>query len=286
MTHGHGSEPLPSPQAALRLGGMDRAFANELMAWAPWAMVATFVIVALAEGLFAARAETAPGLRRPATNLLLGILALLLAALVPVSLVGFAIWAAAKGGAPFPLPPMPLLLAALAALLLRSFSAYWAHRASHRVGWLWRLHRVHHADTAIDATTGFRHHPVEPFVSFLFALPAIWLFAPPPAAVAIAELVLIAAGIAEHANIRGEGRAWRVAAWLLATPAVHLVHHSSRRAQTDSNYGSPFSFWDRLFGTWRDPAAEPVDRIGLGDAQDRDADRWHRQLLSPFARDP
>jgi sterol desaturase/sphingolipid hydroxylase (fatty acid hydroxylase superfamily) len=265
---------------------MEHGSADEWMALAPWVMAAIFVAAALAERPFAARAETATGLRRPATNLLLGILALLLAALIPASLTAFAAWVGAAGHAPFALPPMPLAIAATAALLLRSFSAYWAHRASHRIGWLWRLHRVHHADTAIDATTGFRHHPVEQFVSLLFALPAIWLFALPPAAVAIAELVLIAAGIAEHANIRTDGRGWRAAAWLFATPAVHLVHHSSRQAQTDSNYGSLFSVWDRLFGTWRDPATEPVERIGLGDAQDRDADRWRRQLLSPFVRDP
>lgn len=256
------------------------------MAWAPWAMAGAFVAVAVAEALFGARADPASGLRRPATNLLLGILGLLLAALVPVSLIGFAAWVGAEGLAPLPLPPLPLALAALAALLLRSLSAYWAHRASHRIGWLWRLHRVHHSDTGVDATTGFRHHPVEQFISFLFALPAIGLFALSPAAVAIAELLLLVAGIAEHANIRADGRGWRAAAWLFATPAVHLVHHSSRQPQTDSNYGSLFSIWDRLFGTWRDPASEPVERIGLGPDHDDDADRWHRQLLSPFLRRP
>ena len=82
-------------------------------------------------------------------------------------------------GTPFAIPadmpaPAPLALAVLVTVLLRSLSAYWAHRASHRIGWLWRLHRVHHSDTGVDATTGFRHHPVEQFVSFLCALPAIW----------------------------------------------------------------------------------------------------------------
>ena len=264
---------------------MELAFARDIMAWAPWAMAGAFVAAAFAEMLFGARAEAAPGLRRPATNLLLGILGLLLAALVPASLVGFAAWAGGAGRAPLPLPSMPLALAVLAALLLRSLSAYWAHRASHRIGWLWRLHRVHHSDTGVDATTGFRHHPVEQFVSFLFALPAIWLFALPAGAVAIAELVLLVAGIAEHTNIRAEGRAWRVAAWLFVTPAVHLVHHSDWQVQTDSNYGSLFTIWDRLFGTWRDPHAERVEVLGLGPAHDRDADRWDRQLRSPFFRD-
>jgi len=264
---------------------MEQIFAREVMAWAPFAMAGAFVAAACAEALFGTRDDVGAGLRRPATNLLLGILGLLLAALVPVSLIAFAAWAGREGTAPLPLPSAPLALAVLVTVLLRSLSAYWAHRASHRIGWLWRLHRVHHSDTGVDATTGFRHHPVEQFVSFLCALPAIWLFALPPTAVAIAELVLLVAGIAEHANIRAEGRVWRAATWLFATPAVHLIHHSSRQVQTDSNYGSLFTVWDRLFGTWRDPHVERVETLGLGPTHDRDADRWDRQLLSPFLRD-
>lgn len=256
-----------------------------LMALAPWAMVLTFVVLAIAETRFGMRSDNAPGLRRPATNLLLGVLTLLFAALLPLGLVGVAAVVAAGAKAPWPLPPMPFLLAAAAALLLRTLAAYWAHRASHRIGWLWRLHRVHHSDTAVDATTGFRHHPVEQLVPFAFALVPIWLFGLPPAAVALVEVVLLVAGLAEHANVRTAGAGWRHAARLFVTPAVHLVHHSSRQVQTDSNYGPFITLWDRLFGTWREPGAEPVEALGLGPAYDRDADRWDRQLLLPFARE-
>jgi sterol desaturase/sphingolipid hydroxylase (fatty acid hydroxylase superfamily) len=256
-----------------------------LVTLAPWAMVLTFVVLAIAETRFGARADPASGLRRPATNLLLGVLTLLVAALLPIGLVGFAAAVAADAKAPWPLPPMSFPPAVAAALLLRTLAAYWAHRASHRIGWLWRLHRVHHSDTAIDATTGFRHHPLEQLVPFAFALVPIWLFGLPPAAVALAEIVLLVAGLAEHANVRTDGELWRHAARLFVTPAVHLVHHSSRPVQTDSNFGPFLTLWDRLFGTWRAPDAERVETLGLGPAYDRDADRWGRQLLSPFVRE-
>ena len=42
--------------------------------------------------------------------------------------------------------------------------------------------------------------------------------------------------------------------WLV-TPAVHAVHHSDHQAETDSNYGSILTVWDRLFGTCTDPAS-------------------------------
>jgi sterol desaturase/sphingolipid hydroxylase (fatty acid hydroxylase superfamily) len=43
----------------------------------------------------------------------------------------------------------------------------------------------------------------------------------------------------------------RVLRKLIVTPDMHRVHHSVIRRETDSNYGFNFSFWDRLFGTYR-----------------------------------
>lgn len=39
------------------------------------------------------------------------------------------------------------------------------------------------------------------------------------------------------------------------TPDVHRVHHSARVDESQSNYGSILTWWDRLFGTYR---AEPA----------------------------
>lgn len=35
------------------------------------------------------------------------------------------------------------------------------------------------------------------------------------------------------------------------TPNLHHVHHHFEKPYTDCNYGDVFSFWDRLFGTFR-----------------------------------
>ena len=34
---------------------------------------------------------------------------------------------------------------------------------------------------------------------------------------------------------------------MVITPSIHWVHHHAIRADTDSNYGTIFSFWDPLF---------------------------------------
>ena len=56
------------------------------------------------------------------------------------------------------LPPM---FEALAVLLLLDAWRYWEHRIYHEVPLLWRVHLVHHSDTALDITTAERHHPLE-----------------------------------------------------------------------------------------------------------------------------
>ena len=41
---------------------------------------------------------------------------------------------------------------------------------------------------------------------------------------------------------------------VLVTPRFHFVHHSAREHVANSNYGFIFSLWDRMFGTFNDPA--------------------------------
>jgi sterol desaturase/sphingolipid hydroxylase (fatty acid hydroxylase superfamily) len=71
--------------------------------------------------------------------------------------------------------------------------------------------------------------------------------------VAAAPLVAL-----HHANL-----AWpeHVDRWLrlfVVTPAMHKLHHSPEPAKTNSNYGGLFSFWDRLFGSYREPGDAPA----------------------------
>lgn len=55
----------------------------------------------------------------------------------------------------------------------------------------------------------------------------------------------------QHSNIRISEKANRIMRTILVSPNMHRVHHSNIREETDSNYSSVFSFWDRIFGTYR-----------------------------------
>ena len=65
---------------------------------------------------------------------------------------------------------------------------------------------------------------------------------------------------------------------VFVTPRYHFVHHSAIPHVANSNYGFIFSLWDRLFGTFTDPATiAPDDALGLG----YDVSGWRLALGLP-----
>ena len=60
---------------------------------------------------------------------------------------------------------------------------------------LWRLHRVHHADLDVDATTGLRFHPLEIFLSLGLKAAVVVLLGAVPWAVVAFEVFLNAASV-------------------------------------------------------------------------------------------
>ncbi|HEY1605298.1 MAG TPA: sterol desaturase family protein [Allosphingosinicella sp.] len=221
---------------------------------------------------------------RIAGNIGLGLVNAGLGLALPLSTVLPAAWAHRHGVGLMNSEPLPYAIALAATLLLRNLATWMVHRASHAAPLLWRVHRVHHADVRLDLSTGFRNHPLE------LAYVAPWLaaftiaFGLDPATLAAYEATAIGFSLWTHANVRLPVSADRWLRLLFVTPAMHHVHHSSRRTETDSNYGDVFSFWDRLFGTYRPLGESEVKavRFGLGDAFDREAPSFVRQLAGPF----
>ena len=76
--------------------------------------------------------------------------------------------------------------------------------------------------------------------------------------------------------------------WVTVTPNMHRVHQSSHQRDTDSNYGTVFTIWDRVFGTYCRVPTFGADgmQIGLAEIRDeRTQDLWW-QLKSPAIRRP
>jgi sterol desaturase/sphingolipid hydroxylase (fatty acid hydroxylase superfamily) len=173
---------------------------------------------------------------------------------------------------------LPIAAQLVVAFVAVDFYEYWFHRLAHRYRPLWLAHCVHHSDPHVDATTAWRHHPVETTLQFLPYF-AIYLVLGLPYWIEIVRAIVVNTMLyAQHANAAFP-RAIEAQRWLLMTPAVHRVHHSPDPPLVDRNFGTLLSVWDRLFGTYAEPAGEAPPEYGLR----RLADERHQTLAGLVA---
>jgi sterol desaturase/sphingolipid hydroxylase (fatty acid hydroxylase superfamily) len=155
-------------------------------------------------------------------------------------------------------------------LLLLDFLIYWWHRANHRWHPLWRFHLVHHLDRILDSTSALRFHFGEVLISAAARAGAILLLGFPFLSIVAFETLLLIATIFHHSNLRLPPRLEAALANLVITPSIHWVHHHRRRVDTDSNYGTVFSFWDHLFASRSAARRSPEMEIGVEGADEMD----------------
>ncbi len=141
-------------------------------------------------------------------------------------------------------------------------SYYW-HRANHRIQLLWRFHQVHHSDPDYTVTTALRFHPGELLLALPLRLLGVALLGAPIAGVIVFEVVFAFANFCEHGNIDLARKIERGVGRVLVTPALHRRHHSREARLLDSNYGTIFSFWDRLLGTYGENRSDTRIDTGL-----------------------
>jgi len=209
---------------------------------------------------------------------------LLVRLLFPTAAVGFAQAWQQQGLGLLPWLGFPVLLQGLLAFVALDLLIYAQHVVFHRIPVLWRLHRMHHADTDLDVTSGARFHPIEILLSLLLKLAAVALLGAPPEAVMVFEVALNATSMFNHSNIRLPASLDGVLRRFLVTPDMHRVHHSVYPEETDRNFGFNLPWWDRLFGTYQTAPRDGHDamRIGLAEFRDPAENRLDRLLVQPF----
>ena len=143
---------------------------------------------------------------------------------------------------------MPWWMTGAITIATLDLASYWWHRANHRVRFLWKFHRVHHSDPTFTTSTGVRFHPGELLLSVPIRLGAVVVLGAPAVAVLAFEVVFAFANLIEHGDTDLGGE--RVLARVLVTPALHRRHHTRQGPERDRNFGTIFSGWDRLFGTY------------------------------------
>jgi sterol desaturase/sphingolipid hydroxylase (fatty acid hydroxylase superfamily) len=249
------------------------------------AFIGVFVLVGTWEALMPRRARRLSRSRRWPHNLgLLALDVLILRLLAPGAAIAVAIAAQAHGWGLLATTALPDWAKVLTAIVALDLAIYLQHVLFHGVPMLWRLHRVHHADTDFDVTTGTRFHPIEILVSTGIKCAAVAAIGAPAVAVLAFEVILNATAMFNHANARLPESVDRWLRWFVVTPDMHRVHHSVVGSETNSNFGFNLPYWDRLFGTYR---AQPAHghtamTIGLDAFRDPTELRLDRMLLQPF----
>ena len=224
-----------------------------------------FSLMAIWEIVAPRRSRLHSRTRRWTANLGLVLFNTVLVRLVfPFAAVAFATLAAQRGWGLLNNVDRPGWLALVLAVVVMDFAIWLQHVMVHAVPVLWRLHQVHHADPDYDMTTGARFHPLEIILSMLIKFSVIAVLGAPAAAVLVFEVLLNATAMFNHGNVKLPAGVDGPLRLLLVTPDMHRVHHSTDKAEANSNFGFNLSVWDRLFGTYRPAARLPQESMDIG----------------------
>ena len=175
----------------------------------------------------------------------------------------------------------------LISFIILDLSIYLQHMLFHTIPLLWRFHKVHHSDKDLDVTSGLRFHPVEILISLIYKAAIIILFGIDADIIIFFEIVLNSMAMFNHSNIYISNRVDKALRYILVTPKMHLIHHSSNMKEYNKNYSFNFSFWDRLFKTYLFDFHDSKQReIGLINTNKLNDLSFVRLILWPFRSRP
>lgn len=161
----------------------------------------------------------------------------------------------------------------LVIFIAEDFKRFIMHYAYHKVPVLWAFHKVHHSAEVLTPLTLYRAHPVETLLArsssvlVLGLVTGVFVYLFPGQLSALEILGVDALGFvfnALGANLRHShvplsfGRLER---WFIS-PVMHQAHHSQLPQHIDKNFGSCFSVWDRMFGSFYQPCRDETLCIG------------------------
>ncbi|RUO60223.1 sterol desaturase family protein [Pseudidiomarina insulisalsae] len=233
--------------------------------WRLGCFLGVLALMMLWERLRPKRQAKLPARRRWPANLgIVAINTLALRVLIPAGAIGAAVWAEHQQFGLLQQVSWPFWLHAVIGFLLLDCAIYWQHRILHQVPLLWRIHRVHHADTDFDTTTGLRFHPLEILLSMLLKIAVVAVFGIGATVVLIFEIALNATSLFNHGNVALPRRLEGPVRALIVTQEMHRIHHSQIPRETNSNYSFNFSIWDRIFRSYTATPKKGSDGIDIG----------------------
>ncbi|RFZ83071.1 sterol desaturase family protein [Mucilaginibacter terrenus] len=226
----------------------------------PVAVGFVFLLTYLVEYLFPQRQELLKT-NHDLKNIMVGLVNLLFSFLSGYYLQKLMVYASANHFGMIPFSKLPNLLSVVFQILCIDLFVYWWHRVNHRIPMLWRFHKFHHEDESMNTTTAVRFHTVELFFSVIAKAIFLTLIGATVTGLFAYGILFFPVVLLVHSNIKVNERVDFVLRKLIISPLMHRIHHSNIIVETNSNYGSIFPLWDRIFKSYR---KKPLGVIKFG----------------------
>lgn len=156
------------------------------------------------------------------------------------------------------------------------------HFASHRIGWLWRFHAVHHSVKRMYGFNGLLKHPLhQALETATGTLPLVLVGMPFEIGLLLGFAVSIQL-LLQHSNADMRIGPLR---YVLALAPVHRFHHRNEPGLGDVNFGLFTNLWDYVLGTAVYDGSKRFTSQDLGIDDEPDYPSGYvDQLLAPFRR--
>ena len=177
---------------------------------------------------------------------------------------------------------LPECLETTLAVILLDYTLYLWHVLTHKSPFLWRFHKIHHADLDLTAATAVRFHFGEMTISVLFRAGQILLIGVSPKSLKIWQNLLLLSIFFHHSNVRLPEGFEKKLQKFITTPRLHGIHHSVKEDEMNSNWSSGLTVWDFLHGTFRDDVPQDEIIIGVMEFDEIQDVTLPKMLTEPF----
>ena len=179
---------------------------------------------------------------------------------------------------------IPRPISIVLAILLIDFTNYLIHRVSHKIPYLWKLHRLHHSDKKVDAVTTFLHHPFEIMVNSLLIIALYVVFDIPVVVIVWFSYFGAVHSAFTHTELLIPEKIDRYLKYFIITPNMHRIHHSQDMKEGNSNFGNVFPWWDILFNTYIYKDKQKLNQLkfGIEEKESPNSNSIKSLLMNPF----
>jgi len=235
------------------------------------------------EMVFSRPVHTGRKIKHLVESFLFQLIAIFLGSIIGLMLIFTFDWILTHNFGLFNWISIPFWLKVIIGVFFIDMGDYWFHRMDHKIPLFWRLHRVHHSDTTMDSATGLRFFPTEAIYFTFGELLFAGIFGLDILSMNIFLFLLLPVLFLQHSNLRFPTWVDTAFGWLIATPNFHKVHHEQDQFYTDSNYGTIFIIWDRIFGTFKVKSVKEIT-YGLKEFEGNQKQSFLYLILSPFMK--